>query len=116
MYAIRSYYATSGKHTPHVASGTIMSNATCDACHVSTTNDGSTITGPALHANLTNDVTISGTYDSDANPANNYAAGSCNNVYCHSSGQATPAYKSVAWIDNSTGCNFCHNSGSYNFV
>ncbi len=44
--------------------------------------------------------------------------GSCTNIYCHSSGSApstlggnsAPTYKTVAWSDTSTGCNFCHNA------
>lgn len=101
-----------GKHTPHVNDGTIMANATCADCHVSTSSDGTTITGPTLHVNVVKDVTINANWDSDATASNNYtlATKTCANVYCHSSGQATPTYKSVAWTDTIGDCKACHNS------
>ena len=38
--------------------------------------------------------------------------GTCNNIYCHSSGIAPgasgPTYKAVVWNTVSSGCNFCH--------
>lgn len=100
---------TTGKHTAHINDGTIMPNITCSACHVSTTSDNTTIANTANHVNKVKDVTILGTYDSDVTPSNNYSAGSCNNVYCHSDGQATPGYKSVAWTATIADCKSCHN-------
>ncbi|MFZ2950221.1 MAG: CxxxxCH/CxxCH domain-containing protein [Desulfuromonadaceae bacterium] len=97
-----------GKHTAHINDGTIMPNISCNACHVSTTSDGTTVTTPANHVNRVRDVTIVGTYDSDVTPANNYSAGSCSNVYCHSDGQATPTYKPILWTATISDCTSCH--------
>ena len=45
-----------GDHTVHVNTGTVMANAGCEDCHVSTSSDGSTVTGAALHVNEVKDV------------------------------------------------------------
>ena len=98
-----------GKHTVHINDGTIMTNVACSACHVSTTSDSTTITNEANHVNKLKDVTIAATYDSDATPANNWASNQCSSVYCHSSGEATPSYKTILWTATITNCEGCHN-------
>jgi predicted CxxxxCH...CXXCH cytochrome family protein len=100
---------STGKHTAHIYDGTIMTNIACSACHVSTTSDSVTIANTALHANKLKEVTIAATYDNDATPANNWAASTCSNVYCHSDGQATPTYKPVLWTATISDCKSCHN-------
>ncbi|MBI5099395.1 MAG: CxxxxCH/CxxCH domain-containing protein, partial [Nitrospirae bacterium] len=98
-----------GKHTAHMNDGTIMPNVACSACHTSTTSDSTTITNEASHVNNVKDVTIAATYDSDATPGNNWASNQCSNVYCHSTGEATPTYKTVLWSATISDCKSCHN-------
>ncbi len=98
-----------GKHTAHINDGTIMPNVACSACHTSTTSDSTTITTESNHVNKLRDVTIAATYDSDATPGNNWATSTCSNVYCHSTGEATPTYKPVLWTATITNCEACHN-------
>ncbi len=59
---------------------------TCDDCHYSTTNDGTTITSKEYHVNKTYNVDagagVSFTYSFDA------TGGTCSNISCHNNGTA----------------------------
>ncbi|WP_243373193.1 CxxxxCH/CxxCH domain-containing protein [Geotalea sp. SG265] len=106
----------------------------CSRCHAGTTGDGTTITGPATHANASYDVA------SPAGETLSYsAAGStCTNTYCHSSAQGItdptqPALYAVAnWNLKKTNvngsgsgftdgptywprCDNCHNAGYHRY-
>jgi predicted CxxxxCH...CXXCH cytochrome family protein len=100
---------SSGKHTPHMNDGTIMTNIACSACHTDTTSDSTTITNEANHVNQSKDVTIDSTYDDDATPGNNWSGTQCDNVYCHSTGEASPTYKTILWSATISDCESCHN-------
>jgi predicted CxxxxCH...CXXCH cytochrome family protein len=101
---------SSGTHTAHMNDGTIMSNKTCDTCHVLTTVDEINISDKSLHVNTTKDVTINNTYDSDTIENNNYADPNCSNIKCHSDGKSAPNYvASVQWGGPAIGdCVSCH--------
>jgi len=99
----------SGTHTSHINnSSTIGTNYECSTCHIGTLdsgNDGAIGTGKiANHVNGQRDVvgSLIGSY--------NEPADTCSNVYCHSSGQATPTYRTVATWGSGTNydCKACH--------
>jgi predicted CxxxxCH...CXXCH cytochrome family protein len=113
--ATGSLFAGSATHMNHVANTAVIgTNYVCGACHqatVAATTD-SPITNAANHVNGNKDVSIAtrggfiwtGLYTT---------AGGCTTVYCHSSGQASPAYQSVNWTDTWTSvCNRCHGTGN----
>jgi predicted CxxxxCH...CXXCH cytochrome family protein len=102
----------SGSHTAHVNDGAIMTNKSCDACHIETTSNGTSITDATLHVNQAKNVGITGTYDSNATPSDNFAANACNNVYCHSDGKTAPTYKSVTWGTTISDCVTCHDNAN----
>lgn len=98
----------SGSHTAHINSGTLMTDIGCQACHAASV-DGSdrALLDKSTHVDGTRQVSILTTYDSDGDPANNWDGANCSNVYCHSDGQPTPTYQSIAWGTNIV-CTSCH--------
>ncbi len=54
----------------------------CEKCHADTVSGSDTISNPALHINLTKDVTlnVTGVYNATTNE--------CSNIYCHTDGRA----------------------------
>ncbi len=97
-----------GKHSAHLNNtGVIGTNFFCANCHNSVVANGNSpisTAGYALHVNGTANVAFSaiGTFSGGT-----YASPTCSSIYCHSSGQATPSYTSVAW-NGAIGCNGCH--------
>ncbi|WP_237560675.1 CxxxxCH/CxxCH domain c-type cytochrome, partial [Geobacter anodireducens] len=104
----------SGKHAAHVNNAAIFgtnNSLGCVKCHNRTVSGNSTLhgtTGTQYHVNKTRDYygTMAGSYNSGTKV--------CSNVYCHSSGQATPVYRAVAAWTSATGygCNGCHGADS----
>lgn len=95
-----------GSHPEHINNSTVIgTNYGCQECHTTTTSDGTTITNEANHVNKTRDVSMvkGGTWTSP----------NCTTTYCHSTGQAAPAYVNPpAWgsVTNLT-CDSCHGAG-----
>jgi predicted CxxxxCH...CXXCH cytochrome family protein len=97
----------SGKHQKHLNNAAVFGTANslgCVACHARTVSDNSTVSNYGKHLNKFKDY--SGVR------AGSYNAGTkvCSSVYCHSSGQATPNYRTVAAWDSATtyDCKGCH--------
>ena len=71
--------ATANSHVPHVANNDFG----CELCHNTTTSDGTTITGPAMHVNGAINVAFDAT-----NPGGVYSAATktCSTIACHGAG------------------------------
>lgn len=104
---------TSGAHAAHISSGTVIDILCCSDCHDATVDQASdvTITDKTKHLNGVREVYPAAEHDSDADPSNNYndATQECTNIYCHSNGQASPSYQTIAWTDTAL-CNTCHDN------
>lgn len=99
----------SASHTKHVA--TANYNMPCSNCH---SGSGS---GTSTHVDNTIQVSFAtnygGSYNgSDTTPGNHAPGqgyGTCSTNYCHSTGTASPTYKTPVWGDVTTGqCGTCH--------
>lgn len=116
-----------GKHTRHLAFdfGMVSAGDRCTICHDignNFTNTGcsnSCHAGAAKHVNNQVDVIIpsnfgaSASYSGTPKPGDGY--GSCSSVYCHSDGQATPAYApAISWSAAALSCTACHGGGTVN--
>lgn len=98
----------SNGHPSHVSAAAVMSIKPCQMCHDGTVDaNDQAIADKTFHVNGTRDIRILGTWDSDATPNNNWNGTNCTNVYCHSTGQATPTYQSISWT-TTVGCTGCH--------
>ncbi|MBI5657327.1 MAG: CxxxxCH/CxxCH domain-containing protein, partial [Geobacter sp.] len=104
----------SGKHAQHINNAAVLgANYKCSQCHFNTTSAATdTIAGYANHVNGVKDVAFdtSGGKTNGTGP-NWTSPGTCANVYCHSSGQATPTYRTVpSWAAAGTvlNCKTCH--------
>ncbi len=94
-----------GAHTAHMDDGAIMTDKSCQTCHDATLDVSDVaIADKTLHVNGVVNVAILGTYDG----GNNYAANSCDAVYCHSDGKSTPNYVTVDWTTTIGDCVSCH--------
>ncbi len=102
-----------GKHRSHMNNYSTLgqgNNFQCAECHAKTVSlaSNTVIANPANHVNGFKDFSGSkagGSYDT--------ASGVCANVYCHSSGQATPVFRTMtgsrAWRSTAKlDCNGCH--------
>ena len=93
-----------GKHTQHTNNAALGGSFGCVQCHAATVSADTTIASVTNHANQIKDYsgTNAGTYTT--------ATGVCATVYCHSNGQSTPVYRTVASWTSATayGCNGCH--------
>ncbi|MBI5696131.1 MAG: CxxxxCH/CxxCH domain-containing protein [Nitrospirae bacterium] len=103
---------TSGKHTQHINNGD-LGKISCSQCHRLTVSAGdSPVTGYSRHVNAAKDV-----YFNAFNSYTGFYTGTytCRNNYCHSSGQATPAFRTAdAWNGATTyTCNACHGADNY---
>ncbi len=96
-------------HAAHTNNAAVLGgNYACVDCHATVVNAGNVITGAALHVNGLKTVAIGnrGTFASaDTGPT-------CSSTYCHSSGQASPAHRTIAWTGAAIGCNGCHGTGT----
>ena len=115
-----------GSHSGHVAT-TYGVPVTCYKCHAATVTAGMTISSTTNHVNKLINVAFSSTTTAvfgkysgfltpmQKNPGSGYA--SCENVYCHSSGQGangtlSPTYSKPKWGVSASGkCGTCHDSG-----
>ncbi|WP_279342400.1 CxxxxCH/CxxCH domain-containing protein [Geotalea sp. SG265] len=101
----RTWSAAHDKHMKNYSSNT---NFSCNSCHSQVAANNSTIngaTGRNLHPNGAKNVDM----NSWANgPTGAYNGTNCSNVYCHSSGQATPNYVTLAWATTINDCVQCH--------
>jgi predicted CxxxxCH...CXXCH cytochrome family protein len=97
-------------HTKHVTAYNGNTALTCNACHSTTASNNSTISNNLNHVNGATVVSFSGT------GSYNQTGDICSNVYCHSSGQATPNYVFVSWTTSSSRitCTTCHGSAGVN--
>lgn len=99
-------WITTGSHSKHILNTGTNYNFQCNACHL---NLGS---GAASHGNFLVEVAMSSTYGgSYSQPANSPANGfgTCSTNYCHSSGEASPAYDTPVWGSSGSGsCGSCH--------
>ncbi len=104
----------------------------CNTCHVTTTSDGTTVTGPAAHVNGQADVAFD-TTDARLDGASAYggtaAVGdaatdtgdSCSGTYCHSMGRDRaapyndPPVVNLQW-DQTASCSSCHGFGPTNYA
>ncbi|WP_298268789.1 CxxxxCH/CxxCH domain-containing protein [Geobacter sp.] len=78
----------------------------CVECHARTVENNRTIINKTKHVNTFKDYS--------GLRAGHISGGTCNTVYCHSSGQRTPAFRTmVPWSDTATtfDCKGCH--GAY---
>ena len=120
---------TSGSHRAHVNGfGIAYNTIKCVTCHQSTVSSGMTVADTSSHVNKKVEVAFDnssaaadGSYNGQlAKPGSpsikdpGTAAGSCANVYCHSTGQGAngtwpPAYQSPTWGTAASGkCGTCH--------
>jgi len=94
----------SGYHAQHIDNSAALGKSfRCTACHSKTVNSNTAILNKALHVNKFREYSGLTT--------GRFNGTTCTTVYCHSSGQATPTYRTVAnWnTPGSTyGCNGCH--------
>ena len=99
-------------HGAHLSSS-VTNDLCCNDCHTSTVSavDDRLITDKTLHLDGTREVHIAAEFDSDVNATNNYNGGTqeCTNVYCHSNGQESPSYQTIAWTDSAL-CDTCHDN------
>ncbi|HEY6872934.1 MAG TPA: CxxxxCH/CxxCH domain-containing protein [Geobacteraceae bacterium] len=108
------------KHRSHMNNYTTLgrgNNFKCAECHAKTVGfaNNTTITNRANHVNKFKDYsgTKAGSYDT--------AQQICSNNYCHSSGQATPVFRSMTgskiWSGSAKlSCNGCHGYGPGTFA
>lgn len=114
--------ALSGKHSAHVNNAAFFgagNSLHCVECHSTTVSNDTTLnatTGTTVHANKLMNYT-------GVRAGKPYVTTTkvCSNVYCHSSGQAIPVFRSMtgskAWGGSATlGCNGCHGYGSGAFA
>lgn len=122
-------FMATGSHYGHVfGGGTSYSQIKCAACHAATATATMTIADRARHVDGQVDVAFSssssaanGRYNgssakplSPASKAPGSGYGSCENVYCHSTGQGDggtwpPVYSTPTWGDQESGkCGTCH--------
>lgn len=109
--------ALSGKHAAHVNNAAALGTYNsfhCVDCHMVTVSDDTTLnatTGTSKHVNKFVDYT-----GAKAGGPSRYNSSTkvCSNLYCHSSGQATPTYRTVAAWDSGTNydCKACHGADS----
>lgn len=103
-----------GKHRPHMNNYSTLgrgNNFMCAECHAKTVAmDSNTLVTGAGHLNSFKDYSgaMAGGSSSYAS-----ASGVCSNVYCHSSGQATPVFRNMtgskSWRNSAKlDCNGCH--------
>jgi predicted CxxxxCH...CXXCH cytochrome family protein len=105
-------------HGKHVNNATLIGvNVGCASCHSATVSSNTTISGRANHVNADPNVSLAsitrpsgGTARSNGTPTGTSPATTCASAWCHSSGQETPSYASVAWNATWTApiCNKCH--------
>jgi predicted CxxxxCH...CXXCH cytochrome family protein len=90
-------------------------------CHAVTVSSAATndiapaaVDSHANHVNVTADIDFHASVSGGAGlgyTAGNDGEGTCSEVGCHSSGQATPTYRTPAWNNNpSNVCMYCHGS------
>jgi len=94
---------SSGKHLAHIKNAPAGGKFGCVACHnLTVSNDTTLLTDKSRHVN--------GSVDYAGASAGTFSGGTCSAVYCHSNGQATPVYRTVAgWTSTTTyGCASCH--------
>lgn len=126
---------SSGKHAKHLTYnfGIASSDMRCAICHSydktafsasgatcgTVCHGGSPNNTGAKHANYEVNVNIASyfgataSYSGTTRPGDGY--GSCSLVYCHSDGQATPAYDpTLSWSDSALTCASCHGSATVN--
>ncbi|GEM_PF-4402359 len=103
----------SGAHTKHINNANNGASKACQSCHNATVDaTDRAISNKSVHVNTLLNVAILGSLDG----GNSAYAGSCDAVYCHSTGQstsngnsATPTYNTVTWaIPASAACGTCH--------
>lgn len=95
------------KHVDASYNGGLGTGIGCVECHATTVSGNLTIADKARHVNRFKDYS--------GPRAGTIAAGTCSNVYCHSSGQRSPAYRTmVPWSDTATtyGCSSCHGAST----
>ncbi|GAM09960.1 geobacter CxxxxCH...CXXCH motif protein [Geobacter sp. OR-1] len=110
-------------HKAHINNQTTKFGATrfnCNECHntvVYANNTSILPTGTGLHVNGSGTVS----WGPLSNGGVTYSSGNCTNIYCHSSGQATPAYRNpTAWTsivngaEGTVACDYCHNGTGLN--
>jgi len=98
--------ATNG-HTDHVNNlDANLARFSCVKCHNATVDSDTNISNEANHVDGEPTVSFDGT-----NPSGSYdGLLNCSNLYCHSSGQATPTYRTPPTWDSATNltCDGCH--------
>ncbi|WP_298440160.1 CxxxxCH/CxxCH domain-containing protein [Geobacter sp.] len=100
---------STNNHRKHIDAGYNPGVGTafgCVECHARTVSNNRTIIDKTKHVNTFKDYS--------GLRAGHISGGTCNTVYCHSSGQRSPAYRTmVPWSDTATtfDCKGCH--GSY---
>jgi predicted CxxxxCH...CXXCH cytochrome family protein len=102
--------ALSGKHPQHVNNTAVLglgNNFGCSECHAKTVSSNTVISNSARHLNKLKDY-------SGARAGQLTGSGQCSNNYCHSSGQATPVFRTVANWNSATTytCTGCHGQDS----
>ncbi len=101
------------RHQAHVANATTLgANYFCGDCHKATVDAGTNgpITTASNHVDRARQVSIA---NRGPKASTDPVGGSCTAVYCHSSGQATPAYVAATWTGGpALGCNGCHGTGN----
>ncbi|MBI5695946.1 MAG: CxxxxCH/CxxCH domain-containing protein [Nitrospirae bacterium] len=105
---------TTNKHAVHINAPN-LGNLGCADCHKMTVSADTTVSTYANHVNGTRNVSFKA--------FNSYTGGmsgtlTCRNNYCHSSGQATPAFRTTAaWTAaTNNGCDDCHGSEGASYV
>ncbi|WP_298268738.1 CxxxxCH/CxxCH domain-containing protein [Geobacter sp.] len=122
-------YMNTGSHYAHVfGGGTTYSQIKCSVCHAATASGNTAIADVTRHVDYQVEIAFAnsssaanGSYNGAvAKPATPSAKapgssyGSCQNVYCHSTGQADggtwpPTYTTPTWGSATTGkCGTCH--------
>ena len=101
---------TSGNHRKHIDASfnaKVGTGLGCVECHAKTVGDDRTIIDKTKHVN--------GFKDFSGLRAGRISGGVCNTVYCHSSGQRSPVYRTmVLWSDTNTvyTCTSCHGAST----
>ena len=93
---------TTGLHQKHVNNAPLGGKFGCVDCHVKTVSSNTVLSDKTRHVNKMKDYSGA--------KAGRLSGVNCATVYCHSSGQATPTFRTVAaWTSTTTyGCNGCH--------
>ena len=104
-------------HAAHIRNASVIGvNITCDKCHNTTTNNGTTIASTAVHDNQAIDVAFPGGVGSYSTTghAPGGAVGTCSATYCHSSGRTGVAAPTApTWGSTWTNkCNGCHGTSN----